>query len=298
MNEELCLSTQCICLTRWVFIANRSGAHIILSCLFLSLRRTISIAPDQLNSLLQRSATDGSIFPGSTNQFVFNLEKYVASLEKTNGIVPEFAVTSNDGSLMHLECRMQDISSLLTGRNALKVGYTCVAREHSISSPDSNCNEIAEANQYAAQRLVMRSLGCQIEDAEPLTVDGITVTLGPQIVIKPDAACLPSDMSAIFPNPEKVKISAQSSLVISGPGVVIESLELNGALVVQGKEDLEEQVIKGRKVENDGWSIVVDEDSITENMAMRGYTLEKNETETVVFHESLMETVARWTKCG
>jgi len=283
--------------------------------------RTISVDYEQLDSLLCRSGftnshkkdeeTDVSCFPGSTNQFVFKLDRYLASLKQTNGIMPEFVVNATDGILAHLECRMQDISTVLSGRDALKVGYTCVASEYCFSPVDTDakggsvlqqsgmmprCIESGEADQYAAHCKMMRSIGCEIEIAEPQTFNGVTVSLGPQIIIKPDAACFLSDYSTLFPSPEKIKISARSSLVVSGPGVEIESLDLDGALVVKGKKGLDEQVITGKVIKNDGWSIISAGDSVIKSM--RGYYLEKNDTETVVFSESLMETVARFTACG
>lgn len=261
----------------------------------------------------KEDATGFSPFPGSTNQFVFKLDRYLATLERTNGIMPEFVAKAENDTSAHLECRMQDISSVLSGRDALKVGYTCVPTEHCFSPVDTTaengsirqrtglsprCASSAEADQYAAHTKLMRSIGCVIEDSGTQTFHGVTVAVGPQIVIKPDAACFPSDYATLFPNPEKIKISSRSSLVVSGPGIVIESLELDGALVIEGKEGLEEQVIENLVVKNDGWSIVEDDDSVVEDVAMRGYRLEKKGTKTAVFSETFLDTVTRLSTCG
>lgn len=227
--------------------------------------------------------------------------------------MPEFVVKAEQGTLAHLECRMQDISTVLSGRDALKVGYTCVASEYCFSPVDTDaqagstlqemgtmprCIESGEADQYAAHCKMMRSIGCEIDEMEPQTFNGVTVSVAPQIIIKPDAACFPSDYKALFPNPEKIKISARSSLVVSGPGVIIDSLDLDGALVVQGNEGVVEEVIKNKVVKNEGWSIVADEDSVVENVAKRGYRLEKKDTETVVFSETFLDTMERLATCG
>jgi hypothetical protein len=279
---------------------------------------------NQLDPLLRKSGytfgdqkdekTGFSSFPGSTNQFVFNLERYLDNLERTTGIMPEFVVKHKiNPDQAHLECRMQDFSTILSGRDALKVGYTCVPSDYCFSPVDttaedgstmqrkgmmSRCIASGEANQYGAHCKMMRAIGCEVDDARPQTFHGVTVSLGPQIIIKPDAACFLSDYSSIFPNPEKIVISARSSLVISGPGVVIESLDLDGALVVEGKEGVEEQVVKNRVIKNLGWVVVKEEDSVDENIAMRGYRLEKKDTETVVFSETLMDVVANRFTCG
>jgi hypothetical protein len=79
---------------------------------------------------------------------------------------------------------------------------------------------------------------------------------------------------------------------------VIESLTLDGALVIEGNEKVEEQVVKNLVVKNDGWTIVKDDDCVVEDIAMRGYHLEKKETKKVVFSETILDKVARLSKCG
>jgi UDP-sugar pyrophosphorylase len=282
--------------------------------------RTISVDYEQFDPLLRAhgytngdeadEATGYSPFPGSTNhQFVFNLKRYLA----IKGTVPEFVVKAKDGASAHLECRMQDISSILTGRDALKVGYTCVPTEHCFSPVDTTaedgaklqqsgmiprCAASGEADQYAVHAKLMRSIGCEVEMGETDTFNGVSASPAPQIIIKPDTACFPGDYSTLFPHPERIKISSRSSLVVSGPGVVIESLTLDGALVIEGNEKVEEQVVKNLVVKNDGWTIVKDDDCVVEDIAMRGYHLEKKETKKVVFSETILDKVARLSKCG
>jgi len=139
-----------------------------------------------------------------------------------------------------------------------------------------------EADQYGAVREILRSIGCNVADAEPATYKDITVVPGPQIVLKPNFVCCPAEYKTAFPSPEKVNISANSSLVVKGSGVVIESLDLDGALVIECEEGAK-GVIRELVVTNAGWSpspVVTSEDEV---IAMRGYTVEKRETKRIVF---------------
>lgn len=140
-----------------------------------------------------------------------------------------------------------------------------------------------EADQYTAYRIMMRTIGCQVEDAEPETHAGIKAVLSPEIVLKPNFVQCPHDYAERFPNPEKTKISSRSSLVISGP-VVVESLELDGALVIECPED-GKMVVKDQVIKNSGWSRIPCGDDSPEPLKMRGYKLSKNET-CFMIHES------------
>lgn len=79
-----------------------------------------------------------------------------------------------------------------------------------------------------------------------------------------------------------MKISATSSLVVSGSGVTIESLDLDGALVIECEEGAT-GAIRNLVVKNKGWTKVADESSADETIKMRGYHLKKEETRTIVF---------------
>lgn len=139
-----------------------------------------------------------------------------------------------------------------------------------------------EADQYGAIRKILRSIGCQVEDAKAETYRGISVVLGPAIVFKANFCACPGEYKAKFPSPSNVKISPRSSLVVQGSGVTIESLDLDGALVIDC-EDGATGVIKNLVVKNAGWQRVADESSSNEVIAMRGYYLEKKETRNIVF---------------
>ena len=84
-----------------------------------------------------------------------------------------------------------------------------------------------------------------------------------------------------LPSPQRVRVSARSALVVSGRDVVIEALELDGALEVTVEEGGSLRVLDLR-VANRGWEFVehTDEEQAVaeETAAIRGYRLVKHET--------------------
>jgi len=81
---------------------------------------------------------------------------------------------------------------------------------------------------------------------------------------------------------DKIKIlSPESVLVVEGEGVVLEDLELDGALVVKACAGAK-VTVKGLKVSNKGWTYKPASGG-DEIDALRGFVVEKNETETLVF---------------
>jgi UDP-sugar pyrophosphorylase len=130
---------------------------------------------------------------------------------------------------------------------------------------------------------MLRSRGCHIEDAEPVVYSGIKVIPGPAIVLKPDFVCCPGELNIKFPTPGKVKISARSTLVVRGPGVTIESLDLDGCLVIDVDRG-ETAVVRDLKVRNDGWVQVPVSDSTDEVIAMRGFIIHRKDARYVEVH--------------
>jgi len=139
--------------------------------------------------------------------------------------------------------------------------------------------------QYAAIRKILNAIGCNVETAQKETYLGITVYPGPAIVIKPDFACCPGEYEKKFPRPTAVNISARSTLFVRGSGVVIESLDLDGALIIDYK-DGEEVIIRDKVVRNEGWVRVRDESSTDEIVKMRGYRIVQKESEVMKSSES------------
>ena len=186
---------------------------------------------------------------------------------------------------------------MLEGKDTERVGFTSIAADMCFSPVKNATAEGAalqkmgsppgvaatgEADQYAAFRIMLRSIGCKVVDAPPATYQDITIVPGPQIVLSPDFVCCPAEYKTTFPTPEKVQISARSSLVVKGSGIVIESMSLDGALLIECEEGAT-GVIRDLAVENAGWALCPVENSANEIIAMRGYTIQKTETKHIVF---------------
>jgi UDP-sugar pyrophosphorylase len=191
-----------------------------------------------------------------------------------------------------LECMMQDFPTVLEKEETQKVGFTQVAAELCFSPVKNSVEDgvklqekgiapgtaaTGEADQYAAMRMMLRARGCQVEDAAPVEYNGIKVVPGPAIVFKPDFACCPGEFNIKFPTPEKVKISSRSTLVVRGPGVIIESLDLDGTLVIDVDRG-EEAIVRDLVVVNDGWVQVPDIDNPDEKIKMRGFKIDRRDS--------------------
>lgn len=98
----------------------------------------INVEYNQLEPLLKAKWEKGgdvanengfSYFPGNTNTLVFKLPEYVANLEKTKGVIPEFVnpkyadeARTTFKAPTRLECMMQDFPKLISSKGA--VGLT------------------------------------------------------------------------------------------------------------------------------------------------------------------------------
>jgi UDP-sugar pyrophosphorylase len=275
--------------------------------------RTINVEYNQLDPLLRATGHDDgdvndetgfSPFPGNINQLLFNLESYVSVLERTKGVMPEFvnpkykdAEKTVFKKPTRLECMMQDFPTVLEGADAAKVGFTSLASELCFSPvKNATADGVAlqakgthpgvaatgEADQSNAVCEILRSIGCDVQAGSKVTFSGIEFGSGPDCVLKPSFAACASEFKKKFPNPSAIKISGRSSLVLSGDGLVVESLNLDGALVVECEAGAS-GVIRDLSVTNKGWVKVADEASDNEVIRMRGYRMSKLETEKIVF---------------
>ncbi|KAL3932608.1 MAG: hypothetical protein SGARI_003920, partial [Bacillariaceae sp.] len=197
-----------------------------------------------------------------------------------------------------LECMMQEFPTVLSDDESKRVGFTQAAAEICFSPvKNATADGVAlqakgtpagtaatgEADQYAAQRIFLRNIGVKIEVAKPVTYNGIKVMPGPAIVLKPDFACCPGELKVKFPTPNKVKISAKSTLVVRGSGVTIESLDLDGCLVVDVDKD-ETAVVRDLQVKNKGWIQTPVKDSKDEVIRVRGFIVDRKDARYVEVH--------------
>ena len=276
-------------------------------------RRTVNVEYNQLDPLLRSTEEfkDGDVnsdvtgyspFPGNINQLVFHLGSYNKVLERTQGVMPDFvnpkykdATKTLFKKPTRLECMMQEFPTVLSANESSRVGFTQAAGNICFSPVKNAVADgvalqakgtppgtaaTGEADQYTAQRIILRSHGCKVEDAAVAVYGGIEVVPGPAIVLKPDFACCPGDLRVKFPSPEKVSITARSTLVVKGSGVVIESLELDGCLVVEASPG-ETVTIQDLVVNNEGWVQVPVSDSETEIIRMRGFVINRKDAERV-----------------
>ena len=278
--------------------------------------RTVNVEYNQLDPLLRATerfsegdvndeTTGYSPFPGNINQLVFKLDSYNKVLERTKGVMPEFvnpkykdATKTVFKKPTRLECMMQEFPSVLEAEESKHVGFTQAAASICFSPVKNAVADgvalqakgtppgtaaTGEADQYAAQRIFLQSHGCQITEADQVEFSGIKVIPGPAIVLKPDFVCCPGDLEVKFPSPEKVVITSRSTLVVRGSDVIIESLKLDGCLVVDA--DPGEQItIQELVVENDGWVQVPVNNSEKEVVRMRGFEIQRRATKLIEAH--------------
>ncbi|GAB5029796.1 udp-sugar pyrophospharylase-like [Nannochloropsis oceanica] len=269
----------------------------------------VNVEYNQLDPLLRASgspegdvadpSTGYSPYPGNINQLIFALSPYVATLNKTHGVMGEFvnpkyadAARSVFKKPTRLECMMQDYPKMLPLE--AKVGFTSLPAWFSFSPVKNNAPDAAkaaqagtppgsastgEADQYYAVAEQLRLLGCKVGKAPEATYTGIPVSLGPRVVIDPSVALNFSEMKKVFPSPDRVTIGGEATLVLQGPGEVeVQSLELEGALVLSvGKGTT--VIVKDMVVKNKGHVVVPisGKDEPDEVLLMRGYRLEKQD---------------------
>lgn len=281
--------------------------------------RTINVEYNQLDPLLRATpgfedgdvndpATGYSPFPGNINQLLFSLPEYVHILERTKGIMPEFVNPKYSDPVTksvfkkptRLECMMQDFPVVLEDDECPRVGFTSIDTRYCFSPVKNAVSDgvslqqagtqpgtaaSGESDHYQAYRIMLSSVGCVVESADEESYHGIRVIPGPAVVLKPNFACCLGELRGKFPHPDQVHISKRSTLVIQGPGdVVIERLQLDGALVIECGAGQTVVVNRQDPIVNKGWVRVRadDPDEPSEIIKMRGYRIEKLETERIV----------------
>lgn len=85
---------------------------------------------------------------------------------------------------------------------------------------------------FAAACIRLRRLGCDIAPAAPWPISGFHLAKGPAIVLAPNVGPTHGTLAPKFPNPAGVRVTANSTLVLSGSGIVVENLSVNGTLVI------------------------------------------------------------------
>jgi len=261
---------------------------------------TVNVEYNKLEPLLKASGhpegdvngpTGYSPYPGNINQLVFKVAPYVAVLERTGGLVPEFvnpkyadAAKTKFKKPTRLECMMQEHPKVL-GPEAL-VGFTnfpdwtyspvknSVEEAQSklkVGAPGRSAVE-GELEFYEAGCRALAGLGVKIPDATTLEVFGFKLRETPHIVFHPNFAVSFANFRSKFAHPEQIHIAAKSTLVVEGPDVKIQALDLNGALIIKAVPGAVVD-IQHLKVHNDGYSLVPLEagETVEDSIKIRGF---------------------------
>ena len=190
-----------------------------------------------------------------------------------------------------LECMMQDYpKSLPTGEH---VGFSVITATTSFSPVKTNLSDAraksrggmptysapsGEADVYASNCELLAAAGVSLPAAAPVERGGIRLADSPRVVVDPSFGVGVAAWRAKFPTPRWVSIAAGSTLVLRGrlEGLSIEKLDLAGALVIEVCEGAT-VTVKSLVERNAGWAFVelVDGEDAPEELAIRGYRLEK-----------------------
>mmetsp|Transcript_6451 Transcript_6451/g.11349 ORF Transcript_6451/g.11349 Transcript_6451/m.11349 type:complete len:704 (+) Transcript_6451:148-2259(+) len=282
----------------------------------------INVEYNQLDPLLRATvspegdandpATGFSPYPGNANNLVFHLPTYLKVLQgKDAGVVTEFvnpkykdATRTEFKKPTRLECMMQDFPKLMAdelGAGA-SVGFTTLDKwlsfspaKNSVATGAANTAagtppatiSTAEAENYAAAaRRLAEATGATVGAPVPVEYAGVTFELGPKVVLHPSFAVTTAQLRAKVRG--AVKVSGRSALVLEGAGVRVgqNGLDLDGALAVRAAPGVE-VVLDGLVVRNAGWEFrpLTAEEERDEQMAIRGYALERRETLEIVLTE-------------
>lgn len=230
---------------------------------------TINVEYNQLDSLLKSKYNkDGDVannegysdFPGNTNILCIMIEPYSKTLDKTKGLVPEFVNPKYKDELKiefksptRLECMMQDFPLLFTDNE--KVGFTTYPTWYSFSSCKNNLEDsivrlkkgLSPESGFSAEQMIyefytnslelLGKLEITNQDKHKVEILGTNVEFGPKIVISPLYACTLKELDDKING--KIKISSKSSLVLTENSPIINSIEVDGTLIVNGQLEFE-----------------------------------------------------------
>jgi len=241
-----------------------------------------------------------SRFPGNINQMIMDLTKWLAAVGETNGAIDEFinpkytdASRTAFKSATRLECMMQDyVKTVPAGqivawtrfpqwqgyfpcKNDIVSGAALSAK--AVPPHTASSSEMAVYHLHAES---LRTAGASVAPPANRTFRGVTVSVGPSVVFAPTFAPCYTALKAKLQSPEKVKVSARSTLIVSGEQVTIEQMSVDGCLVLEVAKGGRLH-IKSLEVNNAGWCFQELDDAAAaeadEPTAIRGYRLVKKE---------------------
>jgi UDP-sugar pyrophosphorylase len=268
-------------------------------------RITINVEYNQLDPLLRQSWNkDGDIadengfsyFPGNINVLVYKVSTYLDTLDRTQGLIPEFVNpkykdASKDvfKSATRLECMMQDFPKLLD--KDAKVGFSCYERWFCFSAVKNNivdaaakfktgnhpeCGATGEFDIFEANARVLKMAGASIEGTTEEDIkdfQGIKIHDGSKIFIHPSFGVTLKEIQ------DKItgycKISKRSILWLQGENTYLKDLELDSTLITgQQEQELEGEFREKKYVDYINLDPSVDDmDKTEEVIKIRGFKL-------------------------
>lgn len=273
---------------------------------------TVNVEYNQLEPMLKASGyKDGDVngpdgyspYPGNINQLVFAIPPYVDVLDKTGGLVPEFvnpkyadAAKNKFKKPTRLECMMQDHPKVVPPSS--KVGFTQfpdwtyspvknaaddALAKAKVGVPGRSACE-GEIEFYTAAYRQLSSVGVTMPSFGVFQVLGFDLQDPPHIVFHPNFAVSYAAFAKKFPSPSNVHITQRSTLVVEGEDIVIDSLDLDGTLVVKAVPGAK-VTIKGLNVKNNGWSLVPlqSNENVPDSLKIRGFKNVKNDGKVLEF---------------
>ena len=113
---------------------------------------------------------------------------------------------------------------------------------------------------------------------------GVTVSLGPRVVVDPSFGVGLAAWRAKLPTPSEVRLGVSSTLLLLGElrGLRIESLELQGTLVLRLCDGCN-VTLRRVRVANAGWSFRSTDGASDEALAIRGYAPVRTEQRELTF---------------
>ena len=275
----------------------------------------INVEYNQLDPLLRATtypegdtndpATGCSPFPGNANNIVMALPSYHRVLQgQDQGVVEEFVNPKfKDASCTaftkptRLECMMQDFPKLLAKElgGAAKVGFTRFEKWLSFSPAKNNLEagakafaatgvppataSSAEMEFYRAHVLKLQAVvpQAQVADGAVQTFADIPLETGPRVVLTPGLAVTTAELQAkLGGGGGQLTVSGRSTLVLDGPNIRVESLDLDGTLVVKAGPKAQ-VTVRDAVVRNGGWQLVPSGPDAAEEERIRGFRVAKED---------------------
>lgn len=264
---------------------------------------TINVEYNQLDALMKSAGTEDkcdesgfSPYPGNINVLVFDAQSYAKELVKSKGIISEFvnpkyadAEKTKFKSPTRLECMMQDYPKLLS--SGVPVGCTEFERWTCFSAVKNNitdavgkqkstgfaeCGASGEADVYKANRIVLAKAGVDVDvEGKEKCYDNIKVHEGARCVLSPSFACTQAEVCSKVGS--GMKVSSDSTLVLNGKNIKVNTLSLDGALEIHCADGA--SVTVDGVVSNKGYAFapIDTKETVGEEYLIRGYTLQKNQ---------------------